>query len=119
MEPLNTCSVALSFRIRMNSFLDVIYLVQLGISFEIRHLRRGVRSLEKAKQGKYHKNSLTFRKCPSFLEEKHFGKTDDYLVVKDSIKKMVTFRQLNLLDARRDIQSLPTFDIIFCCNVLI
>lgn len=32
---------------------------------------------------------------------------------------MVTFRQLSLLDERRDIQSLPTFDIIFCCNVLI
>lgn len=74
--------------------------------------------LEKAKQGKYHKNSLTFRRCPSFLEEKYFEKRDDYLVVKESIKKMVKFRQLNLLDAQ-DIQSLPTFDLIFCRNVLI
>ncbi|MCP8967242.1 CheR family methyltransferase [Ectobacillus ponti] len=74
--------------------------------------------LDKGKKGLYHKKSLTFRRCPDYLRERYFEEEGEYLAVKEQVKRMVTFRQLNLLDVS-GIRALPQFDCIFCRNVLI
>jgi len=54
--------------------------------------------LEKARKGLYNKKSFSFRTMPKEILEKYFVSFGDEYRVKDSIRAMVDFRRLNLLD---------------------
>jgi chemotaxis protein methyltransferase CheR len=74
--------------------------------------------LSKAKDGEYDKDSL--QDMPSAYLSKFFNldrtKAPNAYVVKDSIKKMVRFARLNLMD---EWPMKGPFDVIFCRNVMI
>jgi chemotaxis protein methyltransferase CheR len=74
--------------------------------------------LEKANKGWYHKGSFAFRRIPENLLEKYFTPIDSGYQIKDSIKKMVNFQNVNLLNKQK-IAQIGEVDIIFCRNVLI
>ena len=48
--------------------------------------------------------------------QKGHGKWDEYIRVKDEVKRMVTFKRFNLLT---DVPPHQDFDVIFCRNVMI
>ncbi len=73
-------------------------------------------ALEKARRAVYHRNS--FRSIPPAVLERHFVQGPAGLAVKDSIRRMATFRQGNLVEAAA-YQGLAPLDAIFCRNVLI
>jgi len=70
--------------------------------------QKGVYPIEKTKN------------IPTHILKKYFqkgcGKMEEYIKVKDDIKRMVTFRRFNLLV---DVPLGKAFDVIFCRNVLI
>jgi len=73
--------------------------------------------LEKAATGVYNKNSLRSLppdKLPKFFNS--YGEND--YKVKDHIKNMVEFQNVNLID-RMKMRMIRDFDVIFCRNVLI
>ena len=72
--------------------------------------------LETARQGVYREYSV--RNMPKYYFEKYFSQNDGKFVVHDSIRKLVRFEHLNLYD-RVKMRQMRSFDIIFCCNVLI
>lgn len=74
--------------------------------------------LNKAKRGLYKKKSLSFRRMPVGAYDKFFIELEEDYEVKDSIKEMVDFRYINLLD-NNIIDKIEKSDIIFCRNVLI
>ncbi|MBB3113270.1 chemotaxis protein methyltransferase CheR [Paenibacillus phyllosphaerae] len=74
--------------------------------------------LENAKRGRYHRNSLCFRRTPEVLKNRYFTLEDDWYQIQARIRERVHFYQLNLLDAG-SIQRLPFMDMLFCRNVLI
>ncbi len=72
--------------------------------------------LAKAKAGIYSKFEIQ-RGLPVTMLVRHFTQAGpDAWQVKPEIRNMVTFKQLNLLDARA---GAGTFDVVFCRNVLI
>ena len=73
-------------------------------------------ALEKARRAVYHPNS--FRSIRPPIVEKHFVKEAGGARVKDAIRKMVRFRQGNIVDPA-SYEGLPPMDAIFCRNVLI
>jgi chemotaxis protein methyltransferase CheR len=73
-------------------------------------------ALEKARKATYFHNS--FRSLPRELQEKHFTPQGPGAVVKDTVRKLVHFRQGNLLDPA-SFEGLHPTDVIFCRNVLI
>jgi len=73
-------------------------------------------ALEKAKKATYFHNS--FRTISPALLERHFVKQGPGYQVKEGIRKMVTLRQGNLLEAS-SYEGLQPLDVIFCRNVLI
>ncbi len=74
-------------------------------------------ALEKAARGVYHRNSL--RAVTPAQLERHFSSSQDGGVrVKDSIRKLVSFRAGNLLDPA-SYEGLGPVDAVFCRNVLI
>mgnify|MGYP001205354257 CR=1 FL=1 len=74
--------------------------------------------LEKARPGSYNKKSFSFRSIPKEILGKYFISEEEEYKVRDSIRAMVDFRCLNLLE--RNIQEkIEKADIIFCRNVLI
>lgn len=73
-------------------------------------------ALEKARKAVYFHNS--FRSLPKELQEKHFLRQGTGAVVKENIRKLVQFRQGNLLDGS-SYEGLKPTDVIFCRNVLI
>ncbi len=74
------------------------------------------RILERAKQGVYKEDNVEH--MPAELRERYFAKlpSGDYQV-DPSIRKEVTFRRLNLMNAQPPFKQ--GFDIIFCRNVMI
>ncbi len=74
--------------------------------------------LEKARKGLYNKKSFSFRTMPKEYLDKHFISFGDEYKVKDSIRSMVDFSCLNLLDKSIP-EKITEVDIIFCRNVLI
>jgi len=74
--------------------------------------------LNKAKSGLYKKKSLSFRRMPVGAYDKFFIELEEDYKVKDSIREMVDFRYMNLLD-NNIIGKIEKSDIIFCRNVLI
>lgn len=76
------------------------------------------RVLNKAKSGVYKKKSLSFRRMPVGAYDKFFIELEEDYKVKDSIRRMIDFRYINLSDDHiRD--KIQKVDIIFCRNVLI
>jgi chemotaxis protein methyltransferase CheR len=73
-------------------------------------------ALEKARRAVYHPNSFRSIRAPIF--EKHFVKEPGGARVKDAIRKMVRFRQGNIVDPA-SYEGLGPLDVIFCRNVLI
>ncbi|MBO0961809.1 protein-glutamate O-methyltransferase CheR [Neobacillus sp. MM2021_6] len=74
--------------------------------------------IKKADQGWYHKNSFAFRRMPEHLLEKYFNVENGGYQINASIKRMVKFQELNLLN-ENDLPQIGEVDIIFCRNVLI
>lgn len=73
-------------------------------------------ALDKARRGLYHQNS--FRAMSPALLERHFTRQGAAAQVKEAVRRMVTFRQGNLLDPASFVGLAP-LDVIFCRNVLI
>jgi chemotaxis protein methyltransferase CheR len=74
--------------------------------------------LQKAQKGWYHRSSFAFRRIPEHLLEKYFSIEEGGYQIKDSIRNMVQFRHLNLLNEEK-VRQIGMVDIIFCRNVLI
>ncbi len=74
--------------------------------------------LDKANKGWYHQGSFAFRRIPENLLSKYFTPKDSGYQIRDSIKKMVKFQYLNLLNQQKTAQ-IGEVDVIFCRNVLI
>ncbi len=73
-------------------------------------------ALEKARRAVYHPNS--FRSIRPPIVEKHFVKEPGGARVKDPIRKMVRFRQGNIVEPA-SYEGLAPLDAIFCRNVMI
>ena len=73
-------------------------------------------ALEKARRGLYHQNSLRAVTPP--LLDKHFMREEDGVRVREPVRRAVTFRAGNLLEAS-SYEGLAPLDVIFCRNVLI
>ena len=73
-------------------------------------------ALEKARRTVYHPNS--FRAIRPALLEKHIVKEAGGARVKDQIRKMVRFRQGNIIEPA-SYEGLAPLDVVFCRNVLI
>jgi chemotaxis protein methyltransferase CheR len=86
-----------------------------GIKFEIIATDLSADILNTAKAGKYSQFEVQ-RGMPIMMLVKYFNQTGDTWTIKDDIKNMVKFSSFNLLDP---MESLGTFDCIFCRNVLI
>lgn len=71
--------------------------------------------LNRARDGLY-TNFEVQRGLPVQLLVRHFEQTQDMWRIRSELRRMVTFREFNLLD---DPVGLGTFDIIFCRNVLL
>lgn len=71
--------------------------------------------LQKATTGEYTQFEIQ-RGLPIQMLMKYFEQKEDKWALKENVRKMVRFRNFNLLD---DMTSLGTFDIIMCRNVLI
>jgi len=77
-----------------------------------------VNALNKAKTGKY--TEWSFRETPEPIKSKYFRAENKHYFIKDEIRQMVDFEQVNLANLHSS-QSRPleeVFDIIFCRNVL-
>jgi chemotaxis protein methyltransferase CheR len=70
--------------------------------------------LEQAKLGVYSQFEAQ-RGMPIHTLIKYFTQDGQLWKIKDDVRKMVEFRDFNLLD---DMTPLGSFDVIFCCNVL-
>jgi chemotaxis protein methyltransferase CheR len=73
-------------------------------------------ALDKARRGLYHQNSL--RGVGADKLERHFVREGTGVRVRDLVRRLVTFRAGNILEAA-SYQALPPQDVIFCRNVLI
>jgi chemotaxis protein methyltransferase CheR len=73
-------------------------------------------ALEKARRGLYHQNSL--RGVGRDKLDRHFVTEGTGVRVRDLVRRLVTFRAGNILEAA-SYQELPPQDVIFCRNVLI
>jgi len=73
-------------------------------------------ALEKAERGLYHPNS--FRSIRPEISDKHFVREPGGARVKDAIRRIVTFRQGNIVDPA-SYDGLAGLDVVFCRNVLI
>ncbi|AXJ01150.1 MCP methyltransferase, CheR-type [Cyclonatronum proteinivorum] len=75
-------------------------------------------ALDKARLGVY--RPWSFRDTPAHLKEKFFHQKGDWWAVSPEIKRMVTFRQVNLVtdDFYNAVPSPASFDLIFCRNVM-
>ncbi len=76
-----------------------------------------ISALEEARKGIY--TEAAFRTTPPEYKRKYFTKTPDgYYKISDEIKRMVSFRYLNLLN-KTQMSLMKNIHVIFCRNVLI
>ena len=73
-------------------------------------------ALMQARDGVY--SEYTLRNVPPKLLEKYFTKDGDNYVVNDSLKRMIRFFPLNLMDDNR-MRRITKKDVVFCRNVMI
>jgi chemotaxis protein methyltransferase CheR len=74
------------------------------------------KTVTKARKGIYTQNS--FRNVDQAIINNYFAREDDKYKIIDTIKNMVTFGKVNIIDERR-LVLLGEVDLIFCRNVLI
>ena len=74
--------------------------------------------LKKAQNALYHKKSLSFRKMPEGMIEKYFEEIGEDYKVKEEIRELVKFKNLNMFDKYVE-SEIGEVDIILCRNVLI
>ncbi|MBC7216722.1 MAG: protein-glutamate O-methyltransferase CheR [Candidatus Caldatribacterium sp.] len=86
-------------------------------NFSITAVDIDYRALEKARQGIYDERSV--RDVPRVYLEKYFVNTGKGFMVKDEVRRFVTFHKVNLNDQRALLALGRDFDFIFCRNVLI
>uniref|UniRef100_A0A7V4WM82 protein-glutamate O-methyltransferase n=1 Tax=Candidatus Caldatribacterium saccharofermentans TaxID=1454753 RepID=A0A7V4WM82_9BACT len=86
-------------------------------NFSITAVDIDYRALEKAKQGIYDERSV--RDVPQVYLEKYFTRTSKGFVVRDEVRRFVTFRKANLNDREALLALGRDFDFVFCRNVLI
>ncbi|MHB8231589.1 MAG: CheR family methyltransferase [bacterium] len=87
------------------------------IKFEIVGSDISGQVIDSAKKGVY--GSYTLRNVPVLLQHKYFDKIDDDMyIVKDEIKKMASFHNTNLMDAK-EVKGLNLFDVVLCRNAII
>jgi chemotaxis protein methyltransferase CheR len=72
--------------------------------------------LETARKGVYRDYSV--RNMPKMYLDKYFKAEDGRFTVRDDVRRLVRFEHLNLYDQIR-MRQMGTYDIVFCCNVLI
>jgi chemotaxis protein methyltransferase CheR len=70
-------------------------------------------ALEHARAGVY--RDWAFRHCPPDIQKRYFDAAHGGWQIKPQVRRMVTFRQANLLDPPAQ----PPYDLVFCRNVLI
>jgi len=88
-----------------------------GLSVEIIATDISERVMSLAQAGQY--GSYTLRNLTPLRLQQHFDKkSDDLFEVKPELKRLVTYKNFNLVDYA-GYRSLGTFDVIFCRNVLI
>lgn len=74
--------------------------------------------LNKAENALYNKKSFSFRKMPQGMIEKYFDELEEDYKIKDHVKSLVQFKQLNMFDNKVS-EIIGSVDIILCRNVLI
>jgi chemotaxis protein methyltransferase CheR len=72
--------------------------------------------LDTARKGVYRDYSV--RNMPKMYLDKYFKAEDGRFAVRDDVRRLVRFEHMNLYDQIR-MRQMGSFDIIFCCNVLI
>ncbi|MCB2082225.1 MAG: protein-glutamate O-methyltransferase CheR, partial [Rickettsiales bacterium] len=99
------------------TFLDPV-VTKMGITAEIIATDIDSTMLEKAQNGLYTQFEVQ-RGLPVQMLLRYFKQLESYgdkWQISDTLRKMVTFRQKNLID---DFSDMGRFDLIFCRNVLI
>jgi chemotaxis protein methyltransferase CheR len=87
------------------------------IKFEIVGSDISEHVLGSARKGIY--GGYTLRNASAVVLSKYFDKIDDDLYcIKDEIKKMASFHNVNLMDAK-EVKRLNEFDVVLCRNVII
>jgi len=97
----------------------VIALVEAGVPRErwmVEGIDLSLRSLNRAQRGLY--RDLAFRETPAELKRKYFRKNHEGWELDPTLRRLVRFRQGNLLDPEL-LAGEPAYDLIFCRNVLI
>ena len=97
-------------------FLEESAGILKNLKFEVVATDLNERSLEKARAGVY--GDYATRNLSAYLQEKYFTRAGNLLAVKDTVKSMVQFSRVNLLDDAKMI-FMKNMDVIFCCNVMI
>lgn len=87
-----------------------------NVKFEVVATDLNERSLEKARAGAY--GDYATRNLSAHLRQKYFTSDGKLLVVKDTVKSVIQFSRINLLDDSR-MTFMKNMDVIFCCNVMI
>jgi chemotaxis protein methyltransferase CheR len=72
--------------------------------------------VETARKGVYREYSV--RNMPKYYLEKYFTMNDGRFIVDENVRRLIRFEHMNLYDQQR-MKGMSSFDIIFCCNVLI
>ncbi len=96
----------------------VIYCLDKGYRSSILATDISDTCLEKGKKGIYPMQSaanIPRHMLTAYFQKGH-GKFQDYVKVKDDVKRMINFQRFNLI---KDIPQSKTYDIIFCRNVMI
>ena len=86
-----------------------------GLSVDIVATDISMEIIAKAKTGRYTQFEAQ-RGLPVQFLVKYFQQDGEHWQIQDSIRQMITYRQINLL---HDLSPLGRFDIVFCRNVLI
>jgi chemotaxis protein methyltransferase WspC len=97
----------------------VIALVEAGVPLErwtVEGIDLSLRSLSRARHGLY--RDLAFRETPPELKRKYFRENNEGWELDPALRRLVRFRQGNLLDPEL-LAGEPAYDLIFCRNLLI
>ena len=97
-------------------FLERIKPRYPGLDIEIVGTDINQAVVETARKGVYRDYSI--RNMPKYFLDKYFVTEDSRYHLRDEVKRLVRFENLNLYDRSR-MKVMTNFDIIYCCNVLI
>ena len=104
-EEAYTLSIVLLEKVELGGFKKDIFASDISESV-----------LASARAGIY--GSYSIRNVPSAYLNKYFKNTDQQYSLSSSVKSMVKFSQINLVD-EKDVRTIRGVDVVFCRNVLI